>query len=43
MTFARKLGLSLVAGILGFGLVGVTAPSAHALDSGWGCGACKGK
>ena len=40
MTNLRKVGLALITALLGVGALGVTAP-AHALDTGWGCPACK--
>lgn len=43
MKIARKLGLAAVAGIFSVGVIGMTAPAAHAYsDSSWGCGGwCK--
>jgi len=35
----RKVGLMVVTAVLGFGLVGITAP-AHAADTTWGCPTC---
>jgi len=34
----RKVGLMVVTAVLGFGVVGITAP-AHA-DTTWGCPSC---
>jgi len=36
----RKLGLALITALLGVGALGVTVP-AHAVDTSWGCPACK--
>jgi hypothetical protein len=41
MNIARRLCLGAVAGLLGFGLLGLSAPAAHAGDTSWGCGGCK--
>ena len=38
MKFARKIGLTMAAAVLGISVVGMTAPAAHAGDSSWGCG-----
>ena len=37
MKIARKVGITVAATIVSFGLLGVSAP-AHAMDTSWGCG-----
>jgi hypothetical protein len=40
MSNIRKLGLVVVTALMSLGALGIAAP-AHALDTGWGCPACK--
>jgi hypothetical protein len=40
MNTMRKVALTLAAGVLSVGVLGITMPAAHAYDTNWPCSGC---